>query len=111
MSVELEQEDGPPEIVPIPEVNIRTPIQRRFTRPVRPENRMERVDLNIGMSRVTMWKRGQLGTPARVLEDDPWFELPFNESIKLEVRLIRGPDGSLEAICETKRKRERLHTS
>jgi hypothetical protein len=107
ISVELDQDDGSTEIVCIPEALIRTPVQRRFTRPVRPENRMERVDLNIGMSRVTMWKRGHRGTPARVLDDDPWFELPLNEAVKLEVRLIRGPDGALEAICETKRKRGR----
>jgi hypothetical protein len=102
VSVELEQEDGTTEIVRIPEVLIRTPVQRRPFRPVRPENRMERVDLNIGLSRVKFWRR-QGDKPARELADDPWFELPLNETLKLLVRVIKNPAGELEAICETKR--------
>jgi hypothetical protein len=106
ISVELEQEDGTIEIVRMEEEHFRTPTMRRFMRPPRPENKMVRVDLNLGMSRVKLWKRPSGGNgkvSAGELEDDPWFELPLSAAVKLEVRIIRGTDGALEAICQTKR--------
>lgn len=85
------------------EESIGTPLNQRYKLPIRPENRMERVDLNIGISRVPMWKRTQPDARAEVLRDDPWLELKLNESVSLFVRIVRTPEGKLEAMCETKR--------
>jgi hypothetical protein len=63
---------------------------------------MERVDLNIGLSRIPLKKRTKPEEQARTLDDDPWLELQLNEAVSLFVRIASTFDGKLEAICETK---------
>lgn len=102
ITTRLKQEDGTVEKVRIPKELIRKPSSYR-RKEVVPENRMERVDLDVGLNRYTLRSRVHPEKEAFSLDDDPWVEIPLSIFISLVVHIVKSPSGKLSLFCEVKK--------